>query len=275
MAPAFGLAMTVALLLTALPALAQPYDLQMCGEYRAFSLVSLEPAEGVGEITYKWYENDIPIDNSDTASICIAEGRPAGTYAYVRKASSEACPEEAASTPYTVEVLAAPAAPTLIRSAATVCDGTAITFTAAGGSGTYEWSCTGFTCSGDGATQTTPTTAGSYTARVRSVLSSGGATCYSNFTSTVAGLGLSAPTVGQAPNICGGCPPGSSEICGVCLSSQPAAQKAPLCREYLYPYHTVYEDDCRLACEKGCYQYFYPKPVSGAKNECYCCDKFK
>jgi hypothetical protein len=208
------------LLLIAAPALAQTPDLTVCGENKPFSLVSAQPAEGVGEITYKWYENDIPIDNSNTASICIAEGRAGGTYAYVRKASSEACPEEAASNTYRVRVVATPA-PTLTRSAETVCAGHgAITFTATGGIGTYEWSCTGdrFNCSGIGAiTQTTPTSGnaiGTYTASVRSVNTSNGTSCYSEY-SSLSAVHLGRAGLGQAPTICG-CSALLCPVDGVC-----------------------------------------------------------
>jgi hypothetical protein len=99
-----SLAMTVALLFTATaPVFAQ---LQVCAN-QGFALVSAEPASGIEPITYEWYENGIPINNSNTASISIAAGKAtAGTYQYVRKAANSACTLSTDS--YTVEVLAAP-----------------------------------------------------------------------------------------------------------------------------------------------------------------------
>jgi hypothetical protein len=178
------------LLLTALPAAAQYIDLQVCGEFRAFSLVSTQPAEGVGEITYKWYENNIPMDNSNTASICITEGRPAGTYAYVRKASNEACPEEAASNTYTVEVVGG-IVRTSGNSSQTVTQGTAITpivfsapnSTLALSSGSLP---TGVNGSPSGASFTisgTPTAAGTYNYTVSATYSQSG--CSAQATGTL------------------------------------------------------------------------------------------
>jgi hypothetical protein len=197
--------------------MAQPYDLTVCGENKPFSLVSVEPAEGPGVITYTWYENGGTITGNE-ASICITEGRPAGTYAYVRKASSDACPGEVASNPYTVEVVAT-SAPTLTRSAETVCAGNAITFTATGGSGTYEWSCSGFTCSGDGSTQTTPTGAGSYSASVRSVLSLNGAACFSDPTPIVPTYVRPPGALGENSSPCG-CVAGLNVVSGKCCYTQ-------------------------------------------------------
>jgi hypothetical protein len=271
MAPAFGLAMTVALLLIAAPALAQPYDLTVCGENKPFSLVSVEPAEGPGVITYTWDENDIPMDNSNTASICITEGRPAGTYAYVRKASSDACPGEVASTPYTVEVVATPA-PTLLRAPGYACDGTATTFTATGGSGTYEWSCSNFTCKGTGATQTTSTTVGTYTASVRSVIPVNGAQCFSDpaiLTVAVHALGAK----GEAAGPCG-CGPNLGQYCGFCLDSHPGLPETALCksnREDMPVGVSNAKTKCYNKCRTLNYCYYYFELASNGVPSCWCC----
>ncbi|MDR2361803.1 MAG: hypothetical protein LBD91_03660, partial [Prevotellaceae bacterium] len=68
--------------------------------------------------------------------------------------------------------------------------GTAITFTATGGSGAYDW--TG-DVSGDGATKTTGDAAGAYTAAVRSRQTAGEVTCYSSYTGNVTGTIVSVP----------------------------------------------------------------------------------
>ncbi|MDR0667902.1 MAG: hypothetical protein LBF90_04715, partial [Prevotellaceae bacterium] len=82
-----------------------------------------------------------------------------------------------------------PGAPSLSQSGPT-CAGAAITFTATGGSGQYDW--TG-AFSGDGATKTTATTANNYTAAVRSVLAAGETTCYSPYIADVTGAIVAVP----------------------------------------------------------------------------------
>jgi hypothetical protein len=78
-----------------------------------------------------------------------------------------------------------------------------ITFTASGGS-VYNWSCTGtgFSCPGSGANQTTPTTAGNYSAQVRFVQSAGGVTCYSDWSSS-GGTVVANPAVPQSISVTG------------------------------------------------------------------------
>jgi hypothetical protein len=96
----------------------------------------------------------------------------------------------------TVTVLQNPALPALSRTGNT-CAGTAITFTASGGSGVYDWS---GTFSGSGNSKTTGTTAGNYIAEVRSVLTSGDVTCYSNYESATGTINV----VPGVPNMGGG-----------------------------------------------------------------------
>jgi hypothetical protein len=85
-----ALGMTTLFLCPALPAQAQ---LQVCTD-QGFSLVSAEPADGptgLGAITYTWYENSTPINNSNTASLSIPAGKAApGMYEYVRMARNTA-----------------------------------------------------------------------------------------------------------------------------------------------------------------------------------------
>jgi hypothetical protein len=90
---------------------AQNPDLQVCAS-QGFSLISAEDADGVGTITYQWYEDGIPIENSNTTTISIPAGaKTTGTYAYVRVAGNAAC--TLSSNTYTVEVTDAPDAPTM------------------------------------------------------------------------------------------------------------------------------------------------------------------
>jgi hypothetical protein len=80
-------------------------------------------------------------------------------------------------------VVANPSTPSLTQNGPK-CAGTAVTFTASGGSGSYDWS---GQFSGSGNTKPSPTTAGNYSAQVRSVTTASGVTCYSGYTSSVTG----------------------------------------------------------------------------------------
>ena len=92
------------LLLATAPAFAQTPDLQVC-EGQGFMLTSKADAQSIsGGVTYTWYENGIPIDDSNTPSISIPEGREASTYKYVRWVASDACSDGVPSNTYTVVV---------------------------------------------------------------------------------------------------------------------------------------------------------------------------
>ena len=148
-----------------------------------------------------------------TGFCCVGDGKPEitpfepGIYsAKVRVVKTEnglTCYSDYA-TEQTVYVNAILDAPTLTPSPAAACAGSAITFTASQGSGTYDWILTGFTGTvGNVSTQTTPDTAGTYKARVRSTKKEKGITCYSSYsaeeTVTVhpvpANLSLSSATI--------------------------------------------------------------------------------
>jgi hypothetical protein len=118
--------------------LAQTPNLLVC-DTKGYTLTSVADASGAG-LTYEWYENNVAIDNSNTASITIAAGKTAGVYTYVRKASSTDCATEVASNPFVV-VVWAPTAPTVTPSAVEVCYGTNVEFTASGSEAgaTYSW----------------------------------------------------------------------------------------------------------------------------------------
>jgi hypothetical protein len=116
-----------------------------------------------------------------------------------------------------VVVVSTPATPSLSRSVANTCAGTAITFTASGGS-SYNWSCSGFTCSGSGSTQTTSTSAGDYTAQVRAATTSSGVTCYSAYTSSLTATITAPASSGQSTNSCG-CASGLKDCSGTCQNT--------------------------------------------------------
>jgi uncharacterized protein (TIGR02145 family) len=104
-------------------------------------------------------------------------------------------------------------APTLTASAGTVCEGTAITFTPTGGS-KYNWNCSGFTCSYNDATQTTPTTAGTYSAQVRTWNGSS-VICYSPY-SPVVTVEVLGPGVRGESSACG-CQAPYIRCCSTCV----------------------------------------------------------
>jgi hypothetical protein len=125
------------LLCTVTPAPAQTPDLYVCGENKGFMLRSAEDADGVKPITYTWYENGSTITTGNAASLSLPEGRPAGTYAYVRVAANGFC--TLPSNTYTVAVQAAPAAPAN-ASAETRCGAGTVTFSATVPAGcTIDW----------------------------------------------------------------------------------------------------------------------------------------
>jgi hypothetical protein len=130
----------LALLLGAAPALAQaPADLLVCKE-KGFTLTSLADAAGASAVTYTWYENGTPINNSNTAALTIPAGsKTPGAYSYARKAANTEC-AEAWSNTYTVVVLQSDA-PTISVAATPVCEGADVAFTVAPAANTtYTWS---------------------------------------------------------------------------------------------------------------------------------------
>jgi hypothetical protein len=151
-----------------------------------------------------------------------------------------------------VEVLEAPAAPTLTLSAETVCAGNSITFTATGGSGTYEWSCSSFTCSGDGASMPTPTVPGSYSAQVRSVTSVAGHSCSSDSSPLVTAFIRSRGSSGQTPDVVCGCEPNLCNANVVCLAhDDDCALCTAMCRVYTAggtPLYQVYRSGDPAQC---------------------------
>jgi hypothetical protein len=225
--------MTVALLLTAtVPAHAQA-NLTLC-EGQSFMLTST--ADGIGPLTYQWYDISDPaasftVGAPTAVPTLTVTGKAAGTYAYLCEVSNAACALQSSS--YTVEVVAPPAAPTLTRSAETVCAGSAITFTAAGGSGSYEWSCTGFTCSGDGAVMTTTAVPGSYTAKVRSVHAVTGHSCTSDYSPLLPAYVRSPGAAGQVQDLLCGCALGLCPINGICSAPTTCNRCISICTAFV------------------------------------------
>jgi uncharacterized protein (TIGR02145 family) len=77
-------------------------DLQVCAP-SGYALTSVADAVGEGQVTYEWYENGVPLPESNSATYSIAEGKEAGDYAYWRMAANAAC--TVSSNTYTVRVI--------------------------------------------------------------------------------------------------------------------------------------------------------------------------
>ena len=113
---------------------------------QGFMITSKADAQSIsGGVTYTWHVsvNDgsyTVVDGQTAASLPVPDGQSeAGTYAYVRYAAGDACPNGVPTTPYTVVVQALPVIESV--SATTVCAGsyTIITAEPALDNATYTW----------------------------------------------------------------------------------------------------------------------------------------
>jgi hypothetical protein len=132
----FQLSTLLLLLLLSVSAFAQ--DMTVCAG-KGFRLTSSADAVGDLPITYTWYEEGEPMDNSNVASI-IVTGMEPGIYRYMREAANSSCTVQ--SNTYTVKVSNNPSVnispPTTLAEEGTV---VVLTATADDCSGcTYTWS---------------------------------------------------------------------------------------------------------------------------------------
>jgi uncharacterized protein (TIGR02145 family) len=164
--------------------------------------------------TYQWKKNGVDVtDGTGGTSATYTTGALTANATYTVVVSDGTYSVTSDEAP--VIVISYPTtAPTLTASAGTVCEGTAITFTPTGGSN-YYWNCSGFTCSYNGATQTTPTTAGTYSAQARTWNNGLRALCYGPYSPvvTVAVLG---PGVRGESSKCG-CQAPYIRCCSTCV----------------------------------------------------------
>ncbi|MDR1406333.1 MAG: hypothetical protein LBI89_03930, partial [Prevotellaceae bacterium] len=121
---------------------------------------------------------------------------------------------ESAAVGGNITIVANPSMPNLTQNGSK-CAGTGVTFTASGGSGSYDWS---GAFSGSGTTKTTSTSAGNYTAQVRSVTTASGVSCYSCYSGNVTGVVNPKATDGQAAGTCG-CASGLTDCSGTCKAN--------------------------------------------------------
>ena len=209
------------LLLATAPAFAQTPNLEVCAG-DGFMITSKADAQSIsGGVTYTW---QVSVNNGSytvvpdqtAASLPVPSGLSvAGTYAYVRYAASDACPNGVPTKPYTV-VVTKPEAPVL-QSPATVCAGTPLTFVAVGGSGSYEF--TGAVSGRGNSLQSAADSAGTYSAQARSYIEKGTFTCAGQYSAPVVGTIRGPGTCGEGP-ICGGCIEGLFEDRGFCTAEK-------------------------------------------------------
>ena len=221
---------------------------------------------GSGGTGIRWTDN-----NSTTASRTVSA---TGTY-YAVTTNSAGC--ESVSAGVSVTITSTPPAPLLSRSAASTCTGASIKFTASGGS-SYAWSCSGFTCSGSGSTQTTPTSAGNYTVTVYAVSDS----CQSSFGASQSATIIAPAPSGSPANACG-CAGGLINCSGNCMSTCYAvnnnacawtsliysASGAKVCSSQ--PEFEL----CSASCASAGYTYFYYECSTLSYSmfyTCYCCN---
>jgi hypothetical protein len=156
-----------------------------------------------GATAHQWKKNGANVTDgsgSTTANYTTAALNANATYTVV--VSNGSCSVTSNNT--LVTVVQTPTTPTVTSSASSVCAGTAITYTASGGSGTYVWSCTGtnFTCTGNGNRMYTPTAAGTYTAKAYAVATLLDASCTSGYSYDVT-VTVRSPGAKGEPATCG------------------------------------------------------------------------
>ena len=188
-APYCLLLLLLLLLLATAPAFAQTPNLEVCAG-DGFMITSKADAQSIsGGVTYTW---QVSVNNGSytvvpdqtAASLPVPLGKSAGTYAYVRYAAGDACPNGVSTTPYTVLVKPVPTITIATAPATanqTVTGGTTITpvqFQVVDASGVIlagslpagvsgAWGSGTYTISG------TPTVAGTYTYTVTATATNG------------------------------------------------------------------------------------------------------
>jgi hypothetical protein len=189
-----------------------PVDLSVCYG-KGYTLNSTADAPPFGATSYTWYEDGDLLDGENEASLSIPAEKAVGTYAYWRVAANADCLDGVASNTFVVRVVPVPSVPSAPTQNGPKCAGTAITFSATlpGGATGLDW--TG-SVSGTGTSKTTATTAGTYSAQVRSYLTSG-TTCYSGWSGTATGTINGPAGTNQAVGACS-CASGLTVCGGYC-----------------------------------------------------------
>jgi uncharacterized protein (TIGR02145 family) len=160
--------------------------------------VTLSAASGGAEID--WYDaatGGTPLlsgNNTYTTSSLTAST----TYYAQARIAATGC-VSAARVAVTATVNTVPAVPATPTQDGPKCAGTAITFSTAAVAGATGLDWDGTNISGSGTSKTTATAAGTYQARVRSYLTSGGATCYSAYSTYTAGVIYAMPVITSHP----------------------------------------------------------------------------
>jgi uncharacterized protein (TIGR02145 family) len=150
------------------------------------SLIAYVDSPLTSNATYTWVASPGTQTGSSYAFNTATAGAKTATVFVQVTAGGVTCRSFGPPT-VTANVQALPADPTAPSQDGPKCAGTAVTFSATVPSGATGLDWTG-SVSGTGASKTTATTAGTYSAQVRAYLTSGAITCYSQWTSTVSGI---------------------------------------------------------------------------------------
>jgi hypothetical protein len=140
---------------------------------------------------------------------------PGTTTTYTLKVRSAPECVSSDSKTVTVTVVATPDVPSVSQNGPT-CAGTAVTFTASGGSGSYQWN---DASSSTGAQYLSPITAGIYNVQARSLSSNPVTPCDSEYSPVTTGVVRARTVENQRPAAGGCCEVGLSLVDGVCTST--------------------------------------------------------
>jgi hypothetical protein len=176
------------------PAVATTNPAPRCGD----GAVTLTATAGGGTTTantYTWKIGAAAATTTTANTYSLTVNAGSSTYS-VTVTNANHCTGAAATG--TITATAIPPVPGAPTQDGPKCAGTPITFSASAPSGATGLDWTG-SVSGQGDTRTTSTTAGNYSARVRSFLSSGGITCYSDYSPATEGTITALPPVPNAP----------------------------------------------------------------------------
>jgi hypothetical protein len=176
------------------PAVATTNPADRCGD-GAVTLTATASGNTTTANTYTWTVGSAA-ETTTTANTYSPTVKAGSTTYSVTVTNANDCTGAAATG--TITAVAIPPVPNAPTQDGPKCAGTSITFRATKPSGATGLDWTG-SVTGQGDTQTTPTTAGNYSAQVRSFLTSGSTTCYSDYSLATGGTITAIPPVPAAP----------------------------------------------------------------------------
>jgi hypothetical protein len=221
------------------------------------------PAAPATGCTIDWY-------NASTGGSTVTGGYGTASFApsltattvyYAQSRNTTTTCISASRLPVAGTVIATPAAPTLTQNGPT-CEGTGVTFTASGGSGTYYWS-GDLVVGSAGSAQVSGTTSGTYGARVYNC-AVGAITCFSQPSASVVGVVNAYGAKGEETPSCG-CRPGLCDGSGYCRSNCPT--RATVCdADWNQAWYTIERSQTPVKSVLAYAQYmcgdFQPTPIT-------------